>query len=147
MIIYALFLGILPAFLILGTGDRIRTATSEDKGVARWLRFLLGIFAILLTILVFTIPGENRVAPFLGIALLPVTGAVFLKDLNSDGNLDARIAGVKKADIWWNDGHGTFTRSDQHFRYSNRHGLAVEDFNGDGYVDIFAGSYTEDYII
>jgi hypothetical protein len=75
------------------------------------------------------------------------TSAVFLKELNGDGNLDALIAGVKQADIWWNDGYGTFTPSDQHFHYSNRHGLAVEDFDGDGYADIFAGAYAEDYSV
>jgi FG-GAP repeat len=37
--------------------------------------------------------------------------------------------------------------SDQHFRYANRHALAVGDFNGDGYADIFAGSFTEDYSV
>ena len=44
-------------------------------------------------------------------------------------------------------GHGTLERSDQHLRYSNRHGLAVGDFNGDGYPDIFAGAYAEDYTV
>lgn len=68
------------------------------------------------------------------------TTAVFLKDLNGDGNLDALIAGKEQADIWWNYGHGTFRRSDQHFRFTVRHGLAVADFNGDGYPDIFAGT-------
>ncbi len=73
--------------------------------------------------------------------------AVFLKDLNGDGNLDALIARVEQADIWWNDGHGTFQRSDQRFRYSARHGLAVGDFNGDGSPDLFAGTLEENYTI
>jgi uncharacterized protein (DUF2141 family) len=75
------------------------------------------------------------------------TTAVFLQDLNGDGNLDALIAGVEQADIWWNDGHGFFKRSDQHLRYSNRNGLAVGDFSGDGYADIFAGTLEEDYTV
>lgn len=71
--------------------------------------------------------------------------AIFLQDFNRDGNLDALIAGVDQADIWWNDGHAAFSRSNQHFSYSERHGIAVADFNGDGYVDIFAGVYAETY--
>lgn len=76
-----------------------------------------------------------------------LTSAVFLEDFNGDGILDALLAGAKEAAIWWNNGLGTFTESDQHFHYSNRHGIAVEDFNGDGHADIFAGAYTDEYII
>jgi hypothetical protein len=73
------------------------------------------------------------------------TSTVFLKDFNSDSTLDALTGGLKQAVIWWNDGHGAFTRSNQRFRFTNRHGLAVEDFNGDGLFDIFVGSYSEEY--
>jgi hypothetical protein len=75
------------------------------------------------------------------------TEAVFLKDLNADGALDALIAGSRQAVIWWNDGYGTFRPSDQHFRYTQRYGLAVEDFNGDGAADIFAASYSDAYLL
>jgi hypothetical protein len=75
------------------------------------------------------------------------TTAVFLNDLNGDGNLDALIAGKEQADLWWNDGHSIFKLSNQRFRYSARHGLAVGDFNGDGYPDIFAGTHEEDYTV
>jgi hypothetical protein len=75
------------------------------------------------------------------------TTAVFLQDLNRDGDLDALIAGVEQADIWWNDGHGIFKRSDQHLSYSNRHGLAVGDLSGDDHADIFAGTLEEDYTV
>ncbi len=73
------------------------------------------------------------------------SSTVFLKDLNSDGSPDALIGGANQASLWWNDGHGTFTRSDQRFRYTHRHGLAVEDFNGDGKVDLFSAAYAENY--
>jgi hypothetical protein len=72
-------------------------------------------------------------------------GAVFLSDLDGDGDLDALIAGLRRASIWWNDGQAAFTRSSQRFRYSNRHGLAIEDFNRDGRPDIFAAEYSRDY--
>jgi hypothetical protein len=70
---------------------------------------------------------------------------VFLADLDGDGDQDALLGGKKQASVWWNKGWGTFTRSDERFRYSERHGLAVADFNDDEAPDIFAGAYTDDY--
>jgi hypothetical protein len=75
------------------------------------------------------------------------TTAVFLSDLDGDGDLDALIAGPRQAVIWWNDGQETFSRSGLYFRYSNRHGLAVGDFNNDGLPDIFAAAYSDSYKI
>lgn len=71
--------------------------------------------------------------------------AVFLADFDQDGDQDALIAGIKQAVIWWNDGQGAYSRSDQRFNYSKRDGLAVADLTGDGYPDVFAGSYLDTY--
>ena len=73
--------------------------------------------------------------------------AVFLSDLDADGDLDALISGMRQAVIWWNDGQAAFTRSDQRFSYSKRHGLAIGDFNADGWPDIFIAKYSNDYRI
>jgi hypothetical protein len=69
------------------------------------------------------------------------TQAIFLSDLDGDSDLDALVAGQKEATLWWNDGQAAFSQSDRRFRYNNRHGLAVADFNGDGRPDIFAAEY------
>jgi hypothetical protein len=73
--------------------------------------------------------------------------AIFLSDLDRDGDLDAIIAGIRQAVIWWNDGQAAFTRSRQRFSYSRRHGLAIGDFNGDSWPDIFVAKYSSDYRI
>jgi hypothetical protein len=73
------------------------------------------------------------------------TKAVFLSDLDGDGDLDALVAGIRRAILWLNDGQAAFTRSSQRFGYSKRYGLAVGDFNGDGRLDIFAAAYDDDF--
>jgi hypothetical protein len=72
-------------------------------------------------------------------------GSVFLSDMDGDGDLDALVAGRRQATLWWNDGQAAFTRSDQRFRYSKRHGLTIGDFDGDDQPDIFAAAYSDDY--
>jgi hypothetical protein len=73
------------------------------------------------------------------------TKEVFLADLDGDGDQDALIARLWGAEIWWNDGQGTFRRSDVRFAYQEDTGVAVGDFDGDGDQDIFTGRNENSY--
>ena len=73
------------------------------------------------------------------------TKAVFLVDLDGDEDLDALIARVWEAEIWWNDGQGEFHRSDVRVEYKEDTGVAVGDYDGDGDQDIFTGRNEQDY--
>ena len=73
------------------------------------------------------------------------TMAVFLADLDGDNDLDALLARLWGAEIWWNDGQGEFRRSDVRFGYREDTGVAVADFDGDGDHDIFIGRNEDDY--
>jgi hypothetical protein len=67
--------------------------------------------------------------------------ALFLADFDADDDLDALVGGRIVASLWHNDGAGNFADAGQRFQYSERHGLAVADFNGDGLPDLFAAAY------
>ncbi len=83
------------------------------------------------------------------------TEAVFLADFDADGDLDALVEekalatvwldavianGKAQATIWWNDGQGGFRDSGQRLKFTERDGLAVGDFNGDAYPDLFSAT-------
>jgi hypothetical protein len=70
---------------------------------------------------------------------------VFLANLDGDGDLDALVARLWGAEVWWNDGQGEFRRSDLLFAYREDTGVAVADFDGDGDQDIFIGRNEDDY--
>jgi len=74
-----------------------------------------------------------------------LTKAVFLADLDGDGDLDALLARLWGAEIWWNNGQGKFRKSGMSFAYQEDTGVAVADFDGDGDLDIFTGNNEEDY--
>ncbi len=71
------------------------------------------------------------------------TKAVFLADLDGDGDLDALLARLGGIEIWWND--GGFRRAEMRIEYREDTGVAVADFDGDGDQDIFTGRNEEDY--
>lgn len=75
------------------------------------------------------------------------TTHVFLSDLDGDADLDVLIAAPNQAIIWWNDGQAEFTKSGRRFRFTDRHALAITDFNADGFADIFAAEYSRDHRI
>jgi hypothetical protein len=72
---------------------------------------------------------------------------VFLEDLDGDIDLDVLLVGIRQGSVWWNDGNGQFSPSGQHFRYSERHGFTPGDFDGDGWIDIFSGEYSNAFVV
>lgn len=76
------------------------------------------------------------------------TFALDIGDVDRDGDNDVFISSyhyywVAPSRLWLNNGDGTFSLSPQSFPVSDGHGVAIRDFNGDTYLDIFLLSNTE----
>lgn len=69
--------------------------------------------------------------------------AVFLADLDADGDLDALVAGRAQAAVFWNDGRAGFRDSGQRLHYNERHGLGIGDLDADGNLDVFSAAGDE----
>jgi hypothetical protein len=87
-------------------------------------------------------PGQFAIHP--GSLGSRFSTSVFLGDLNGDGSLDALLGSAGQAQIWLNDGLGSF-HQEQTLRYSSRHGVALGDVDGDGDLDVFTALLAEHY--
>lgn len=116
--------GDLDALVGTGTGSTVWTNQGGEQGGK------IGTFAA-----ASNHPGSGK------------TADVFLEDLDGDGDLDALMVGTRQGSVLWNVGKGEFNPSRQRFRYSQRHGFTLGDFDGNGWIDIFAGEYSNDYVV
>jgi hypothetical protein len=89
-------------------------------------------------------PGEFVQARWQG--RLNVVRALFLFDLDGDGDLDILGVGGDMAVVWLNDGQANFSTGAR-IKFKPQHALAVGDLNNDGAPDIFAGSVNHGILI
>ena len=74
------------------------------------------------------------------------TRSAALADLDGDGDPDALVVYSDSARVWLNDGLAGFTAG-QELSFKGQHALALGDLDGDGHMDIFAGSVTHDILV
>lgn len=67
--------------------------------------------------------------------------AILLEDFDGDGDLDIYIAYTQANRIWFNDGFGNFTDTEQSLGATNTVALVAGDVDGDGDIDVFAGNW------
>lgn len=99
-------------------------------------------------------PGEFFLAETIGSD--ESTRSLALADLDGDGDLDAltvynnrgfgQIWRRENARVWFNDGSAKFTAG-QRLTFKPQHALALGDLNGDGHVDVYAGSVNHGVLV
>ncbi|MEZ6046215.1 MAG: VCBS repeat-containing protein [Planctomycetaceae bacterium] len=83
----------------------------------------------------------TRSQTFDGGRLGNLSGNVVMGDIDHDGDLDAVIAGYHRDVLIYTNTGGVFS-PDEKVGFTDASGVALADFNGDGYLDIYRISWT-----